>query len=227
MPDIPTYGLVRPKTMAAAATDEIRRRILTGDLPPGFQLRQDVLAEELGVSRIPLREALVQLEAEGLVRIAPHRGAVVSEISPPEIAEMFELRSLLEPTLLRGSAPRLDCSDYQRLEANIAEYAAEIRIGNVGRWGELNRAFHLLLYGRAERPNTLAIVANLLDRSDRSARLQLSLTGGVERSQKEHTEIVRLCVIGEVEAACGLLRSHIDNAAASLLASLAKAAPAP
>ena len=98
---------IRHVTMSAAAADKLRRRILDGTLPAGFQLRQDLLAEELGISRIPIREALVQLEAEGLVRIIPHRGAVVSELSLSEIEELFELRALIEPHLLRRSAALL------------------------------------------------------------------------------------------------------------------------
>ena len=75
------------KTMAAAATAELRRRILEGTLPAGAQLRQSNLAEELGISRIPLREAFLQLEAEGLVRINAHRGAIVSTLTREEVDE--------------------------------------------------------------------------------------------------------------------------------------------
>src|SRR3954468_8942501 len=77
-------------TMASAAAGELRRRILDGTYAAGLPLRQDALAEEFGISRIPVREALLQLEAEGLVRILPHRGAIVSELSTGEIEEVFE-----------------------------------------------------------------------------------------------------------------------------------------
>ena len=103
--------------MALAAADELRRRITNGDYPEGFQLKQDALAEDFGMSRIPIREALVQLESEGFVRILPHRGAQVSELSPAEIRELFELRALLEPRLLRLSGPRLTAEDYRALDA--------------------------------------------------------------------------------------------------------------
>ena len=93
------------RTIAAAAADELRRRILDGSYPGGRPLRQDALAEEFRISRIPVREALLQLEAEGLVRILPHRGAIVSELSIEEIEDIFELRALLEPRLLRRPVP--------------------------------------------------------------------------------------------------------------------------
>ncbi len=165
------------RTMALAAADELRRRITNGDYPEGFQLKQDALAEDFGMSRIPIREALVQLESEGFVRILPHRGAQVSELSPAEIRELFELRALLEPRLLRLSAPRLTAEDYETLDAINAEYRAEIRAMHPARWGELNTRLHLHLVSRAEQPRTLAIVTALLQNTDRYTRLQLSLTG--------------------------------------------------
>ncbi|HTN98462.1 MAG TPA: GntR family transcriptional regulator, partial [Nordella sp.] len=103
------------RTIASAVVDALRRRILDGEFAAGAQLRQDSLAKEFGVSRIPIREALLQLDAEGLVKILPHRGAVVSELSVAEIKELFDLRALLEPRLLRLSAPHLTEKDYAEL----------------------------------------------------------------------------------------------------------------
>jgi len=210
------------KTMSAAAADELRRRILNGEFPAGFQLRQDALAEELGISRIPLREALVQLEAEGLVRIIAHRGAVVSELSIVEIEEVFELRALIEPRLLRRSANLLTPQDFTQLKQILDQYSAELRDQHVSRWGEMNTQFHMLLYNHAERPRSMSIVSNLLQASDRHTRLQLSLTGGMERAEAEHAEIVRLCIIGKTEEACQLLQHHIENVCSSLLNFLQK-----
>src|SRR5688572_3432450 len=86
-------------TVADAATRELRQRIMSGELADGTPLRQDALAAELGVSRIPIREALSRLESEGLVASYPHRGYVVTALSSEEISELFDLRSLLEPEL--------------------------------------------------------------------------------------------------------------------------------
>lgn len=204
---------VAHRTMALAAADEIRRRILNGDLPEGFQLRQDALAKELGMSRIPIREALVQLESEGFVKILAHRGAQVSELSHQEISELFGLRALLEPRLLRLSAPRLQAEDFAEIDRINAEYQAEIKAMNPGRWGELNTRLHLTLMARAEQPRTLAIVSALLQNTDRYTRMQLSLTGtGRARAEKDHARLVRLCRTGDVAAACKLLTEHILHA---------------
>jgi DNA-binding GntR family transcriptional regulator len=205
--------------MALAAADELRQRILSGEFPEGFQLKQDALAEDFGMSPIPIREALVQLDSEGFVRILPHRGAQVSALSRAEISELFELRALLEPRILRLSAPHLTAEDYAAFDRIQKEYRAEIRAMNPGRWGELNTRLHLQLLSRAERPRTLAIVTALLQNADRYTRLQLSLTGsGRTRAEKEHAMLVRLCRAGDVTAACKLLTAHIRHAEAELVA---------
>ena len=206
------------RTMALAAADEIRRRILSGEFAEGLQLKQDAMALQLGMSRIPIREALVQLESEGFVKILPHRGAQVSELSQSEIVELFHLRALLEPRLLRLSVPRLTAEDYAKLDEINAEYHREIRAMNPSRWGELNTRLHLTLMARAEQPRTLAIVTALLQNADRYTRMQLSLTGGNRaRAEREHEAIVRLSRAGDVEAACELLTTHIRHAEAMLV----------
>jgi DNA-binding GntR family transcriptional regulator len=210
-----TKGLSH-RTLAAATAAELRRRILTGSFPAGYQLRQDALASEFGISRIPLREALLQLEAEGLIKIIPHRGAVVSELSIAEIEELFDLRALLEPWLLRASGPRLTAGDFALLEAILDEYSHELRTNNVIRWGELNTQFHLMLYQHSNRPRTMTIVGALLQASDRHTRLQLTYTDGMQRAEKEHAELVKLCDAKQFEAASELLRAHILNVKSSL-----------
>jgi len=212
----PAQKTLQHRTISAAVAEDLRRRILDGELKAGIPLRQDALATEFGVSRIPVREALMQLEAEGLVKLHPHRGAVVSELSTEEVQELFALRALLEPRLLEASASRLTAADYGELDRILQEYSAELRAHHVSRWGELNTRFHMLLYCHAGQPRTLAIVANLLQECDRHTRLQLSLTDGMERAEIEHAELLRLCRAGEIGAACALLTSHIDAVGQSL-----------
>ncbi|AWM89265.1 GntR family transcriptional regulator [Microvirga sp. 17 mud 1-3] len=217
----PARKTLQHRTISAAVAEELRRRIVDGEFKAGFQLRQDALATEFAVSRIPVREALMQLEAEGLVKIQPHRGAVVSELSTEEVEELFELRALLEPRLLKASGPHLTEEDYRQLNAILQEYGAELRAHHVSRWGELNTEFHRLLYRHAGQPRTLAIVLSLLQDCDRHTRLQLSLTGGMERAEIEHGELVRLCAEGKFPAACALLKTHIENVGRSLRAYIA------
>jgi len=212
----PAQKSLRHRTIAAAVAEDLRRRILDGDLKAGIPLRQDALAGEFGVSRIPVREALMQLEAEGLVKIHPHRGAIVSELSTEEVQELFALRALLEPRLLKASAPHLTAADYAELNGILQEYSAELRANHIRRWGELNTTFHTLLYRHAGQPRTLAIAAGLLQECDRHTRLQLSLTDGMKRAETEHAELLRLCEAGRIAAACALLKSHIEDVGRSL-----------
>jgi DNA-binding GntR family transcriptional regulator len=212
----PARKSLQHRTISAAVAEELRRRIVDGEFSAGFQLRQDALAAEFGVSRIPVREALMQLEAEGLVKIHPHRGAIVSELSTAEIQELFELRALLEPRLLKASARHLTEADYARLDQILNEYSSELRAKHVKRWGELNSEFHTVLYQHAGQPRALAIVANLLQECDRHTRLQLSLTDGMKRAEVEHAELLHLCKSGKIAAACALLKTHIENVSKSL-----------
>ena len=210
-------------TRAGAAANELRRRILSGEYEDGYQLRQDALSAELGISRIPLREALVQLESEGLVKILPHKGAIVSELSLAEITELFNLRALLEPELLKKSVQKLTDQDFDRLDAILREYSKELNAIQADRWGELNTELHDLLLSRAEQPKTAAIVDSLLQQTDRYTRLQLSLTKSArDVAEAEHLELVALCRKGDARGAAALLKRHIENAREELIAFLRK-----
>lgn len=210
------------RTVAASAADAIRRKIFDGELNDGEPLRQDLLAAEFGISRTPIREALVQLEAEGLIRIEPHKGAVVRGASVVDIDETFELRGILEPMLLERSAPELTPADFEHIEAILNEYSAELRNHNVRRWGELNTLFHSTLYARAQRPQMQAIVDKLLIASDRYTRLQLLHTDGLKRAEREHAQIVELCRKRRFGAAAELVGRHIRVVKASLLSLVAR-----
>lgn len=211
---------LKHRTLSAAIVDQVRQAILDGTHPAGSQLRQDALAEMYGTSRIPVREALFQLEAEGLVRIVPHKGAIVSDLSTDEINDVFELRAILEPRMLAGSAPGLDEADYSRLADIQQRFEAAIASHDVASWGVLNAEFHLALYARARQPRTLAIVTSLLQTSDRYTRLQLRNTTAMGQAEREHAELIALCRRGAVEEACRFLRDHIAAVRADLLAVL-------
>lgn len=208
--------LVR-QTLASAAVDAIRERILDRTYPEGEPLRQDVLATDLGVSRIPVREALRQLEAEGLVTFNPHRGAVVSSLSIAEIEELFELRAELESDLLRRAVPLMSDDDLERAEEVLDEYEAAFRDRDIAAWGDLNWHFHSTLYCAAARPVTLAVVERLHLHTNRYARMQLALTHGESRAQEEHRAIVAAAREGAASRACHLLNAHITGAGQSLI----------
>ncbi len=213
-------GLSAPQTVARAAADALRARILGGSLAEGSNLRQDALAAELGISRIPLREAFRELEAEGLVTLLPRRGAVVSSLSLGEISELFDLRRLIEPDLLARAVPCFRPGDLDEAERILGRYERALSHRDVHEWGEMNTRFHLALYAPAGRRRSLVIVQGLLANADRYTRLQLVLTSGTARARAEHRRLLELCRAGDAATAVALLSQHIDAAARGLLAFL-------
>lgn len=208
------------RTLTDAAADALRERILAGRLVAGTPLRQEALAAELGVSRVPLREALHRLEAEGLVVLAPHRGAVVAELPVAAAAELFELRALVESDLARRAVPRLTRADDAALGRTARAFEAAAAGGDPLEWGAANRALHLALYAPAGRPETLEVVERLHDRCDRLLRLQLALTDGLPRAVREHRAIVAAARARDARRVEQLVRAHILAAGRALVAAL-------
>jgi DNA-binding GntR family transcriptional regulator len=205
------------QSLTSAVADKLRDRIIRGEIPEGSQLRQDAIATQYKVSRIPVREALRQLDAEGLITIVPNRGAVVPALSPDDIEELFSIRALLEPEVLGLSIPRLTEQDFTDAEAVLRRYVSELRReDHLAAWGRLNWQFHSILYSRANQPRFMAIIRNVNNSGERYTRLQLYLTHGTKRANEEHHQILELCRKRDVAAACKLLRQHIRYAGESL-----------
>lgn len=191
--------------------------IISGELADGTPLRQDALAADFGVSRIPIREALSRLEGEGLVASFPHRGYVVTALSRDEIIELFELRALLEPELVRAAIPKMTRQNLSDAEAILQSYNAGIDQANIHSWGEYNTRFHMALYSASEKGRTLEIVRGLLVNTDRYTRLVLTLGTGVEQAKEDHGGLLDLCRRGAINQAVALTRDHIQRARADLL----------
>jgi DNA-binding GntR family transcriptional regulator len=209
------------RTLSAAVSDRIRQDILAGVHPSGAQLRQDALAEAYGVSRIPVREALFQLESEGLILMVPHKGAVVSGLSIDEVNDVFDLRALLEPRLLASSAPKMTTEDFAKLDAIQAAFAAAIASRDITQWGTLNADFHMALYTRANLPRTMSTVASLLQTSDRYTRVQLSTPEAMRRAEREHAQLIAMCRARAIDKACAFLKKHVESVRKDLVKLLA------
>lgn len=213
---------IQRQTVASMTVEALRERILRGDFPEGEPLRQDALAEELGVSRIPVREALRQLEAEGLVTFSPHRGAVVSTLSLEEIEELFELRADVECELLRRAIPNTGGEHLARAGDILDEFDAALETGETERCGPLNWRFHSALYAPARRNFTMGVVQKLHQHSDRYFRMHVVLARGGARANQEHRAIAEAVREQDVKGALRLLRDHILGAGQSLVAFLEK-----
>jgi DNA-binding GntR family transcriptional regulator len=213
------------QTLAMATLEALRAMILRGELQQGDLLRQDALAARLGVSRIPVREALRQLEAEGLVSMVPHRGATVAMLPPGEILELYEIRALLEPEVLRLAIPNLAETDLAAAERILEVYDAALAAGaKVHSWGQYNLDFHETLYRPSRRAQSLTIIRNLHHKTDLYTRLQLLVPGGYlrERAREEHHAILDACRARDAERACAALAAHIREAGRSLVAFLTR-----
>jgi len=208
---------IRRQTLTSMTVDAIRERILRGRYPEGEPLRQDAIGAELGVSRIPVREALRQLEAEGLVTFNPHRGAVVSVLSLKQIQELFELRAEIEGDLIRRAIPEMKPEDYARADEILDAYEVALHGGQVSVYGALNWQFHSTLYAPADRQLTMNIVSRLHQHSDRYLRMQLALTHGETRARHEHRAIAAAARKKDSAKASRLMRDHILGAGRTLV----------
>jgi DNA-binding GntR family transcriptional regulator len=209
---------LKRKTTTELVVDELRSRIISGEIAEGQPLLQEHLANDLGVSRIPLREALRQLESEGLVTLTSHRGGVVSRLSEDEVRELFEIRSCLETWLLTLAIPKMTPVEIAALD----EVIERMRPGEISHWGELNWQFHEALYAPARRKQTIALLRRIHHNLDRYLRLQISVTSGWQKANFEHRTIVEYCRRKDVRRATACLDAHIMDASAELIETLSK-----
>ncbi len=204
------------RTSAPAIIREgLRRAILNGEYASGVQLRQDELAVRFGTSRIPVREALRQLEAEGLVTIEANRGARVKTLSLEEVCELLDIRVMLEGPALRWSIPNMVEDDYEGAAEILRAYEATV---DPSGWGDLNWQFHLALYAPCARPRLLAMIGSNYGHVDRFTRVNVSLAAGKDTPLREHWDLLGLCKAGEVAKAVSLLEDHIKHSQKALVA---------
>ncbi|CAP41605.1 probable transcriptional regulator [Bordetella petrii] len=192
----------------------LRDRILSGEAAPGSPLRQESLADELGVSRIPVREALRLLSAEGLVDTIAHHGAFVSMISKAEVQEFFDIRKRLEPWIFCEAIPNLSEVELKRAE-QLVDLMDTVE---PERWGSLNWELHETLYRAAGRPAALSVVRTLHEKSERYFRFQIVNVPIRKQAHHEHVALIELCRSGEVDRAAIMLEQHIQGAACQILA---------
>lgn len=205
--------------------DELRRGILNGRFEPGERLVEERLAEELGVSRNPIREAIRTLTSEGLVEVSPRRGALVVSLSREEGEELLEVRAALEGANARLAARRGDKQILERLREILTQGSAAVEGNDLSELAGLNDAFHAEL-ARAGHNRMLAdLIRSLRDRS--APLFRGTGTAASRRSWSEHEGILRAVIAGDAELASLLAHRHVLNAGrrgASVDAALATAA---
>jgi DNA-binding GntR family transcriptional regulator len=201
------------QSLASAVLERLREKILSGELREGEQLRQDAIAIEFQISRIPVREALSHLAAEGLITIVANRGAVVSALSPDEIMQIFETRAALECYMLRCAIPNMQQEDFKKAEEVLERFEASLeKDSEVRSWGSWNWSFHSALYAPANRAYMLAYVKTLNINCDRYTRLHLLFTRDLHRAGQAHRELLDACKTRNPEIASAALWKHITEA---------------
>jgi len=200
-------------TVAFALAERLRADINEGNWPPGAALRQEELAERYGTSRIPVREALNVLGADGLVTIEPNRGAYIARLTPTDVDEIFDLRVMLESAALAAALPSHTAKTLLHLES--AQAQLELEDSRRG-WIEGDRAFHDALYGPSGRDRTLGLVRALRMQVERYG-LPL-LTPGTRRNEwaKEHRALIAAVRARNAERAIDLLLRHLRETQAAV-----------
>ena len=200
----------RPPTVSQTVAAEIRERILKGDIKGGEPLRQDSIAKSFGISIIPVREALRQLSAEGLVELQPHRGAVASEFTLENALEWIDMRQLIEVDLIGRALENITDEDIINAEKILDEFDAALdHRRDIEHWSEYNWSFHSTLYLPANKPETMKVLASLHEKCDRYHRLQLSDGKHIPRAEDEHRELIDLCRSRSKRGAKALMKKHM------------------
>src|SRR5690242_3486105 len=198
-------------SLSKVVSEQIRGQILDGKLRPGERLVEDRLSAELGVSRVPVREALRGLSMEGLVRLEPNRGATVTEVTPELVAELVEVRTLLEALNARLAARRHDPRIVALLQDTLGRGNAASQSGTTEELARLNAEFHDRL-AEASRNSVLSdIMRSLRERTS----LAFAINGRARARQdwQEHAAILAAVIDGDEDMAALLARRHVRNAA--------------
>jgi DNA-binding GntR family transcriptional regulator len=195
----------------------LRERILSNELAPGTRLNQATLADELGVSRIPVRDALHQLAAEGLVLLRGRAGATVVELSIADLEELYELREAVEPLASRLAAVNVGRAQLLRMAewAQTMEHTSDPEV-----WARANHAFHALVYEQSGRPRMVALIANLRQQIDRYQRLHLAVPQRREQLVEEHRAIFQAASSRDPKAVEEATRAHLVTSHEIILAQL-------
>lgn len=197
------------RTLWQRAHEHLRDEIISGSLTPGTELNEVTLAESLGVSRGPIREALGRLAIEGLVTIRPRRGAVVRALSNEEFIEAYQVREALEMMAVRLAVPKLTAEGLAAMESLIEEMALHAEAGDVQRFFEANTEFHQRFFRAADNRMLAELYRQLRGQIDRHRLRSLELRGDLRRSIDEHRAILWAAAKGDVERAVHLTSEHI------------------
>jgi DNA-binding GntR family transcriptional regulator len=207
------------QTTSSAVTHLLRQSLDRGRWASGEPLRQEEIAAEFGVSRVPVREALFQLQAEGLVNMVPNKGMYVRTVSAADLKELFRLRWLLESDVLAEAIPLHTSATINRVET---VQAALDKAQAVADWIAGDREFHEALYAPAQRAESMAIVRRLRHQVDRFYFARMKPGTRAQGWHEEHHALIRAVRRRDPKAATRVLQAHLAETERSALAALAR-----
>jgi DNA-binding GntR family transcriptional regulator len=205
------------RTTSSAVTHLLRQALDHGRWASGEALRQEEIATELGVSRVPVREALFQLQAEGLLEMVPNKGMYVRTVSAADLRELFRLRWLIESDVLAQAVPLHTAATLNRLDT---VQAALDKARSVADWIAGDREFHEALYTPAQRPESLGIVRRLRFLVDRYYFSRMKPGSRAQGWHEEHHALIRAVRRRDAAAAARVLQAHLAETERSALAAL-------
>ena len=210
------------KHLRELVLDAIRNAIKNGILQPRERLMEIQMAEELGVSRTPIREALRKLELEGFIVMVPRKGAYVADLSFKDIADVFEIRIALEVLAAGLAAERITEEELEDMERLLVEKRDAISQNNIDKLVEVDTKFHELIYQASRNERLSSIISNLREQIQRFRLTSLSFPGRMRKSLDEHKKIVEAIQSRDIQRARNSAQEHIENAEHVLIDSLKK-----
>lgn len=202
--------------------DLIRDAIVSGVLEPGERLMELQLAEEMGVSRTPLREAMRKLELEGYIVMMPRRGTFVANMSIRDINEIFEIRNSLESLSSGLAAERITQEELERLQRLMLKISGHVKAGDMEKIVATDIEFHDVLYKAARNSRLMGIISNLRDQLTRFRTLSMSFPGRLEATMEEHRNMVEAIAQGDVAAAQRAAELHMEHSEQVLMQAMAE-----
>lgn len=206
----------RRETAQETALLALRELLLAGALGPGQQITQDEVAEAIGVSRVPVREALRILESEGQVRYRPQRGYFVTELHLGEVREIYRIRKLLETEALRNALPKLDNEVCERLRDAMRAIESCDADNSVAEMTRANRRFHFVLFEAAGMPHLLNHIRLLWEATDPYRSLYYMRLDHRDRVHEEHRRLYEAAVEGDLGVAISISDRHRSNAISAM-----------
>lgn len=208
------------KPLREIVFETLRDAIINQTLEPGERLMEIQMAEEMGVSRTPVREAIRKLELEGLVIMVPRKGAYVAGISVRDIHEVFEVRTSLEGLAASLAAQRITPEELDEMERNLFLEAGELEGNNLSSIIEIDTSFHDLLYKAAKNQKLFQMVSNLQEQLQRFRSASLALPGRSKTALDEHRKILEALAMGDSKHAQKLAMEHIESAETAMMAAI-------